>query len=709
MAELDNATLARPRSLLDVLPTRSVVAANFSPDHWVFHRMSCQPPGLRATDAAGEKRDAAYFRLKEVAIPAPGSWRFASPPLMRRSPLHRDFSRLTGPGDLYFGDEAGADAWLDESAAQFKMLEGRYGDPTDPDNDECPLWWTGEHNAMKKITIQKGHMLSWFVAAQGPRNPVAPRPEFRFALRRLLRRYALAVIHGDGGGVIPAAPRPADTNPGWPLFSGSVPGKALGGLFLGRDEAADVMRAHGQEFCALTGLPSASAFAYGLAGRSGALYKWQELPYFDGHDNTWHVWREARGHWQRNRVVQMSSTAVNESLDYIFEWLKTGRKRIRGLWHTPDAHAPIQWQRCFRYESDISGYDVSVSDAMKDVICEELARLAKEIEDVRLERQALRWREWERLPLITPSWRLQDGEASLVSYDGGWHSGILLVSEMGTLVARALTEDALAVQDFHFEENPQPRDPPDADTVSQGDDTAICATRPINPTIWAQTWRDNGFDCELARGDGFLGAHRAQDGSVYPIYARVNQNTGSPEDPVISRHGRALMAEQLIARTKYGWHLGPAELREATWACLSKLEFIRLAQKDYGVRSLEELVDRYLTDPKLIEARKVALATSTGESWIQTQLRAAEHSPTGPYIIEHFGALAQRGIDTANRDLITAVRAKPWVWRRTRAVTGYSAIQYGDGLQWLIDLRKELGLRADPQDVKVKVEEDAPE
>jgi len=488
-----------------------VSAAVFSSgsfDHtWKIRRMNPEPPSLVTLDSTMTVSPAT-LGASIVNGRRPAQWRFAKAPSPERDPRSPQFARFRA-GSAVSHDEADVDQWLDAALAHLTRL----------DQLAPPEILQTEQDHWRKLTVQVGELTYWFAQRQGPVAPAANVPgEYHDLARSIITKL---VSYGRSAVPDPVRPDPADTNAGWPTFARHPAGKVVGALLLSQTGEWEPTEQLGRQLASLVGLPPATAFAYGLGGRSGPLRKLADVYRYQspGH---WSVSQQWEGACQRNRVVYMGWAGGNQATRPLYQLLATARRVTPGLWHgnqTAGGELRRVTEFPYQYEADISAHDVSVLPALQDCWQDALLRAAPE-----LRREIVFWRRVEDLFLITPSWAYIDGEFTAAHYKGGEKSGQKLTSHAATLSGLLSSLYALQQQGFDVGAWPATRDFAICDL---GDDVRFGCSRPVDPDAFAAAFATLGFKAVVRPGLTFLSRYTGAGFHQCPIAGRIIQQTMS--------------------------------------------------------------------------------------------------------------------------------------------------------------------------------------
>lgn len=650
--------------------TRELADFAGDPRQWNLRRMTALAPSLEpAPDPTLLSPES--FDVELTTVVRPRHWRFAAAPRAEQDPRHSRFSRFS-PESVVLQNERQVDAALDAGAAAYAMLDAKLTDEVIR-NTELPSW--------KKLTIQRGRVVYWFVGKQGS-SPVAPGLPGRFLeiLDMVVRRYREAV---DRHGIVDEAfrPDPATTNSGWPTFTASPAAKLVGGLLLAKDGTFASSELLAKTFSVRAGLDPRASLSYGLAGRAGPSYKDRPLLRFRGSDSWEHI-AEWKGYYQRNRIVQMSWFGGNYGLKPLYAVLQSARRRIRGIWNSKGSRDPLNRSFLRVYEADISGYDQSMTTAVQEAVRDALLRHFPELR-VQIEL----WFGLEQQQLITPSWSLDDATCVLVRVLASIKSGLKLTSEFGTLVTLVVALFALDMQGIDVSGWPD-----DIDFLSyhSGDDVRLSVNRELDLELWKQAFAMVHLNCELLPGHGFLSRHVSELIFDAPIAGRIVQQSISNEHEPRGPYALGLVLLGFLARSTGAEKL-PVVLQDAIMMVIRETAWF---QKLGLSGTLTDVRQQMLRSDRVVATIKASLENSIAESWYQEQVGAADHSPTAALAVELADALAPElgeRIKHRNAMLEEAMarsRALSDSARLKAAADGYFAITLGgadEGERWFLN------------------------
>lgn len=588
----------------------SIPASTFysDPTQWAYHRLTAGVPSL--TLSTPVPIEASELGLTVTQVRRPDAWQFAAPPNPLRDPRHPAFTRFR-PGSLVLPDDATVSDALQEVTAGYELVKSHADEPG---------LWTSEQASWKKFTMQRGTAGFWFVQRQSGSSLMSSFPEVvRDIAVQVAITYAVHAQSTDS-----SRPDPADTNPGWPTFTAHPLGKLCSNLLVEREFVG--LQRNAAELAHRVHIDEATILANGLGGRSGPLYKDTALLRFTG--TAWEQIGTWKGYAQRNRVVQMSAAASNWMLKPLFNLLHGARARIPGLYRVGDNDYHLANKFTYRYESDISGFDISVTRELQVLVSWALARamphLANDLQT---------WLAVETLGLITPSWALNYGLATLEKFRGGTRSGVKTTAEAGQLYSVIATLYALSLHGFDVTAWPHGQD---FAIVVQGDDVLVSVNRPLDADAWAQAYATLGLKAELIKGDMFLSRHMSTEGLSAPVGGRIVQQTLSNEHEPVGEESTTIgiLALGFIARTEGSERL-PLELQRSVGQACSHARWL----SKYGVQTgqavpVSTLRGMLMRSPLVKVDIDAALRERVGESWLATQVREAEHSPAARLIVQ---------------------------------------------------------------------------
>jgi hypothetical protein len=571
-------------------------------DYWYMKRMTAGPidvhESVESVDLTDEK-----LRLHVDTILRPYQWRIL-PPDVKRDARHFNFNRINEQSNVVKTEEQLL-GWLDAGWTTYNELQEETTLNRLIVNTELPHW--------RKLTNQKGVQISSHVARQGPGYTGMRIPaDFVKVCRFVLAQYAFYTGASD------YRPDPAETNCGWPtMATGNPAGKVVGRLLVHPDDrTVDIMEMC-KQFSQIAGLPEKAYLGYGLARRSGPVYK--DLPLL--RYKTGNVWSEIgtwKGCYQRNRTVQMSSAGANNKLHSLYAVLNGARRRINGLWHEGGGNASLLKGYEFHVESDLSSFDITVPPELQDLLRDEMSYAFPHLED-----KIIFWRVMENRPLISPSWSLDKDTVSILSYDGGTRSGLKMTSEIGTLISVCAVLYSLYKQGFDYTKWPSIND--EFAFLILGDDVRLSTSRRIDPEGWEAAHAVIGLKAEIVEGHGFLSRHTSSVLKDSPIGGRIVQQTMSNEHEVVGKKYLGLQYLGFLARTN-GFDALPSLLQERIWKCITNADWIQELKRETKLNSISELRYHLENSRTIREKIASALLESEGQEWYRVGERAADHS-----------------------------------------------------------------------------------
>jgi hypothetical protein len=579
------------------------------PTQWRYHQLTANEPFV-SIGTERELQTPQSLGLTAQDVRRPDAWQFAAPPNPLRDPRHAEFTRFR-PGSLVLPDDAHVADALATVAEQYEHVKSRA--------DTAGLW-TSEQASWKKFTMQRGTAGFWFVQRQsgGDLESAIP-PRIRDIVIQIATTYAVNASAADE-----SRPDPADTNPGWPTFTAHPLGKLCSNVLV--EPRFEGLLDNATTLARRLHLDEPSVLANGLGGRSGPLYKDTPLLRFNG--SGWETYGTWKGYSQRNRVVQMSAAASNWMLKPLFNVLHGARSRIPGLWRTGNQDFELANRFKHRYESDISGFDVSVTRQLQVLVSWALASVMPH-----LKQDLSSWLFVETLGLITPHWGMQFGLATLERFKGGTRSGVKTTAEAGQFYSLTATLYALHLHGFDVSEWPHSGH---FTVVVQGDDVIVSTDRPLDPVTWAKAYAAIGLKAELIEGDMFLSRHMSTERSSAPVAGRIVQQTLSNEHEPIGEMDETvgILALGFIARAEGAERLPQDLQRMAAKACSHASWFKRYGIDPSTKMLLSDMRSALLRSDEVRKDIDVALRARMGEDWLTEQAREAEHSPAAKLVVE---------------------------------------------------------------------------
>lgn len=664
--------------------TAATIAIASGASSWTLQRLSALLPGRRALSAPISLTREQLRLDSTTEVARPPIWRFAAVPRAKRDPRHPDFKRVRTQSRV-ITSETTLDAWLDEGRLLHKRAEQLLSSPTDID----PATVATELQHLKKLTVQVGWVVHWFMSQLGPgEQGHAPGDPALFEAvgRRLTELYR---DHGPNHAAVrtyaAANPEPAETNGGWPSFQAGPAAKVLGGLLTFPGAQFDHTLTTALQFAHTAGIPEATALAYGLGSRTGPMYKWAPLPRFNPRTVAWTASEEWIGHAQRNRIVQMAPVPLNLPLRELSARLKLTRMRIPGLWRRGSTDAQLFAAHPYRYEADISGYDTSVTPFLQRAAADAWSAAWPEHE-----RDTAYWLAAERQALLTPSWSFKDDVMTVAASTGGTRSGLKNTAEIGTFLGLWATLYALGRQGFDVLAWPHAHD---FTSTHQGDDVCVSSARPLDKDAWASAFLELGLKCDLVAGDGFLSRHMFRDGTSAPIAGRVIQQTLSNEREPVGSRLEGLLLIGFLARSE-GVDKLPQPLQDGIWRCIRHAQWIDETDAT-SVTSLRE----YCASPDGMVRIQKSLETAAGQSWLADTARAADYNSAAQAVVAYARALGHAAVPLESADLITDrlvqyVREWDTAKKRDWALRGWAAALSGGTTfnGWLREVAQQLAI-----------------
>jgi len=579
------------------------------PSQWTYHRMTASQPVVSVTPETAQVVTPTSLGLEVRTIQRPATWHFAVPPPAEKDPRHPAFSRVRLDSLVLASEQAVTDA-LDAVAKEYQELLVHEESPT----------LTSELEHFKKFTIQKGTYGPWYVQQLGGGHLTTTLPP---VIQKIVAHVAAVYAMHSPRKPYPAASDPADTNGGWPTFITHPLAKIAGGIIAETDPTA--LRDNAEAVAQGLNLDQASCLANGLSGRSGPVYKLRPLTRFTGsgweHVGTWN------GYAQRNRIVHMSSYAVNLGLRPVFTTLHDARMNIPGLWHAANKDFYLTRQFTRTYESDISGFDVSVTRELQTLIAWHLGEAFPRL------RPALKFLLFaETLPMIAPHWGRDSGACSVMTFLGGTRSGLKTTAEVGTMYSTIAALYALHRQGVPYSAWPYYKD---MALLIQGDDVLIASNKPVQTDDWADAYSRMGLKSKLVPGDMFLSRHHDLEGQPFPCAGRIIQQTLSNEhektgDPAIVD---GLLILGFTARSEMAQRI-PSFLSQAAARCCRHADWLTRYLPSNQFSTLADMRTYLLTSATANQAVQRALEASANLPWLLSEYRAREHSPSAAIIAD---------------------------------------------------------------------------
>jgi hypothetical protein len=647
-------------------------------DLWTFRRLSSQRnfhsllPREQWTP-----RPAAFYDIVRADAPCPLFWAFARPPRPEADPRSAQFTRVK-PDSIVSDSDAKVEQWLDHGAVLYDAWGRRLQTASGPER----LILETELPHLKKLTVQRGKLMNWFVTRQSPSPDVdIDIPKVKRAIAHTMRLLASKADPADGDH---PHPDPAFTNAGWPTFQSHPAGKVVSALLAvpGSGGVSRGLQDAGMNFSALVGLPTHASWGYGLGGRSGAIYKDVELLALQpGSD--WQHAGSMKGCAQRNRVVQMSAYGLNFAVRRLYAILHGARTRMPGMWHEGGIHVPPdvyasgidQWHW---YESDLSAFDTTVPVAMRSALVGELLHYFPSYSQ-----EILTYDFGEQRPLITPSWSLNPTTLTVASRVGGLATGAKFTSWSGAVYAYSACREALQDQGLTLiEEDPSQGQ---VHVLEFGDDILLISRVPIDREAWADSHARMGLKAAMIDGDGFLMQH-AVIGNA-PLASRIMQQTASNEHEPTGPHAEGRSMLGFLARTQGADRL-PAFMQRDLANFLSQLDFLSRFRSNDLATMRRSIAD----DPSVIASIEAALRDAQARTWLTDIYREKNHSASAQAAWDFAVALGLTGqtqnvlsVDAQIADLSARLSTLPTPQRVALAVEGFRAVtaSAADGYDWL--------------------------
>lgn len=567
-----------------------------------------------------------YYRIKPSIL-----WGFCVNQRPSNSPFDKDFVRLTNDAIIKREDEIDKFLTLNKQYsmtldAKRKFASGRTLEYLESEWDKAKFSW------------MKGKYPGWQydIATTGDVN-ISDDADYIFTNWATLFAKSSKMGPRSLGEFI----GPMTTNSGEPAFTKGYYAKFLCGLLAEPTFKKTIELA--ETFHKMNGLDPNLSLAYGVSSRLMPTRKAIPLidEYFVQYGETTCTCRV--------RQVWMAAEALVLLLEPLMMWMKRGRLNLNYFinivtWHDNITHTRVYnraVKRKFRYKSDLSGYDRSVSRSVQlHLVAAKLAKFNQRIYD---------WYHSEQLPLILPS---EDRSyATLMSKAGQTSTGLLLTSDIGTYVNTGLVllgiykackcvnwQQLIGIINEHM------------DIFILGDDTFICSDIEINAELYNKANAEIGFTSELGPGNSFLSKHMSNDG-WHAIESRVRQNSICPEypeaDPIISIIGLAARLDNPV----------PEQMMKDVGDYLKMFDFYN-EYKIYSRDDAKAWLKRHETD--VIKT----LASRDGLAYINRLMRRAEVDPSAAEIVNWFNREYPNQVKSTPVDAILYRKLKKFSLKR---------------------------------------------
>ena len=494
----------------------------------------------------------------------PSLWRGSLRISTSQDPRSPDYTRFI-PGGAVLTDHARVERFYAAARRHRDRIEGEAAKaeeigPRKGFHDS--MIYAGEWDVYKKLTILIGRRWDGYLGRLGPEEDHSLPPDIWRMADRLADWYLDQL---DGLPLLPTTD-PYDTNAGWPTFTAGPIPKLVGACLANDNHSLDEVLDISTRYASRFAIPQASVQSFGLAYRSGPLYKWQPDWNYAG-AGEWTARRQIRGAWPRARHVFMGPFTNFRMLRPLWQTFMSVHKNTLGLAHKgtedDDAIAAGYRRDLYYSEADFSGFDQSVTPQWR-------ALVAHIIERVMGPRMSRLFEFWQSRPVLSPSWYASQNGVTIVASNSGVHSGSKDTSVYGTiinLVASLATLERLgvcrdAIQEVLIEHDTQ--------LFILGDDTLLGTSVPVEPDAWTENMAEFGLKATTLPGCRFLMQHRTPDGPRQ-VASRVVQNSISPEYPEVGRYAVGMNAVAFLGRTEKGI---PAIMEDMVRDCLASAEWL---------------------------------------------------------------------------------------------------------------------------------------
>jgi hypothetical protein len=490
----------------------------------------------------------------------------------------------------------------------------------------------GEADISNKLTVLRGRVTTAYIGKLGNPEPLDVPSRWRLIMLDLLREIRRRSYGQDSSyDVIRLKPNPHETNAGSPVGSAGYVAKLIGACCTSRhddwDHTFELTERIGNEIA----VPRPATLCFMVSFRAGPTAKFQPEWEYRG-SGQYQANRKVQGAWARARQVFMGPFSGNLLLEDLWARLLAGIKLLPGLSHdaTSDDELAAKFYSLMHYiyESDISGYDQSVTREVQAALRDALIDIFPELEG-----GITAWYELEGQPVATPNWfappdpygdaRVVRNGITIVGSAGGTHSGSKMTSVVGTLICLCTTLYALEKLGASNPLAAWLRG--DYMILALGDDILLSQESKLDRDAWADAWADLKFKTTLLPGCRFLMQHRTPDGPLQ-VAARVVQNSLFPEYYHIGKHATAMNALAFAARTERGI---PQFLQDRVFSTLLSADWIARSK----TRSYDEL--QYYANVTMEPEIKLALEAKASGDSLSRYRRDAEHSPSSARILEY--------------------------------------------------------------------------
>jgi len=393
----------------------------------------------------------------------------------------------------------------------------------------------GEQEIADKLSIQRRYPPKFFV---GDHNPGKGKvtPLFRECVDIYVAR--IAALAGDMRKADPIMlmamdSDPSDTVQGFPTFS-SEPGKRLivaRALGLRRWPTLKEFLAASTEMTTDLAFDPWMLWPSAISKRSGPLVKYTELWEDDMVSTGCIAKLEAKGLFCRARKVYMAPFLLNMMISPLAVAMKKGRLQLPGSDHSLlGQKAYLKWFDKERdgwavAESDISGYDTSITPEVRAVLWDALVKHGFNKTSIDI----LRWLDDNSVILTAPWNRRMEGSMAVYTGRTGLLSGLKITAEVGSAISQAITMAALVDQGVTSLASMRAEHP---QFLCLGDDILLLTRAKLDPDKFAASFESIGLKAKYLEGRRFLMRHiNAQGG--FGVANRVIQQSMFNEDKYV--------------------------------------------------------------------------------------------------------------------------------------------------------------------------------
>ena len=240
------------------------------------------------------------------------------------------------------------------------------------------------------------------------------------------------------------------------------------------------------------------AYAAYLSYRQGA--KVADIPLWTPSGSGFTASYTSKGMYSFMRGVYPGAYFINVALTGLYKWMNGARNNMIGMSHSPEkasVYLPLlQSQGKNPWEGDFSNYDMTITSKLMITMCDILIRRKIRIWESTLLRAYL-----ERIVVLTPSFHGNPDTATSFDNFVTLLSGVLLTSEIGSVLSLALNLYAINRQDRSWVEayfaNKKVM-------LIQSDDAAFTTSFPLKQEQYAADMLELGIVIKLKPGSTFL-------------------------------------------------------------------------------------------------------------------------------------------------------------------------------------------------------------